>query len=220
MITLVELRRFLMPLELGGKLYVTSEDSITVYIDGTLTEVTEVGRYYMLKNTLTPGTHYLKAENTAGVFSEAEVTVVLADEFKSYPFTYEIIPNEEEWLVRIKACEQGIEGKVEIPKTVTYCGLEFAVAEIGNGAFQSCRKMEELYIPKTVTEIGERAFQNCEELEKVNLPQELKKIQPYTFYYCKKLTEIIIPEKVTEIGESSVFLYLVRVCGYGLYLHR
>ena len=55
-----------------------------------------------------------------------------------------------------------------------------------------------------VTTLGDSAFQNCKSLEQVELPRSLERIGTYTFSGCYALTEITIPEG-TRILAAKAF---------------
>ena len=75
-------------------------------------------------------------------------------------------------------------------------------------AFQSCEKLEEITIPKSVVEIGGYAFMHCNLLKNVYFENasKLKIIGIEAFYGCEKLEEITIPKSVVEI-KSSNYVY-------------
>lgn len=55
-----------------------------------------------------------------------------------------------------------------------------------------------------VTTLGDSAFQNCKSLRQVELPRSLERIGTYTFSGCYALTEIVIPEG-TRILAAKAF---------------
>ena len=79
-----------------------------------------------------------------------------------------------------------------IPESVTY---------IGDYAFSSCIKLENVTIPDSVVHIGESAFSSCSSLNDISLPKYISEIKDGTFYGCSSLTAITIPENVTSIGD-------------------
>ena len=110
--------------------------------------------------------------------------------------------------------------KVEIGTDITGIGL-FAFADfialesvtfnetskvviIGDYAFESCSKLQNLTIPDSVTSIGIQAFYNCQSLESVTLPTNVNftTISKSTFYNSK-LESITIPDSVTSIGNGA-----------------
>lgn len=71
--------------------------------------------------------------------------------------------------------------------TVTKITLPNTIKIIGDGAFYSLTKLEEVNIPDGVTRIGEKAFSCCYHLPKLDIPAE----------------EIVIPDSVNEIGNTA-----------------
>ncbi len=83
--------------------------------------------------------------------------------------------------------------KVTIPGTVE---------KMGDGVFQSCRKLKEVIYASGNRKTGKYTFWNCEKLKKVKLPTSLKIIEKGCFRVTG-LVRITIPENVEEIGDSS-----------------
>ena len=81
-----------------------------------------------------------------------------------------------------------------------------SVSSIGDCAFASCKKLQEIELPSSITEIGEAAFDNCASLYNIILPRYLKRIDVQTFEHCKSLTRIQIPDSVEEIGNYAFAL--------------
>ena len=52
-------------------------------------------------------------------------------------------------------------GDIVIPESVEYNGVNYAVTEIGDGAFYGCRGLTSVTIPNSVTSIGYVAFADC-----------------------------------------------------------
>lgn len=124
-----------------------------------------------------------------------------------------------------EVCQNNNSGKVVIPATVAYEGVECKVTSIGDEAFWSCGLqsvvipegvtkigtrafgsnswLTEVNLPSSVTFIGPRAFESCANLTKVNIPEGVTTIYSYTFSYCYNLTTITLPESVTEISGAA-----------------
>lgn len=89
--------------------------------------------------------------------------------------------------------------KLTIP--ATYKGKP--VKEIGEGAFLSCRFLNEITIPDSVKIICRYAFENCSGLKKVDLGKGVEYIGDASFSYCSSLTEISVPSSVRFIGSNA-----------------
>lgn len=63
--------------------------------------------------------------------------------------------------------DKDIEGDYVIPSTVIINGVETPVTEIGDRAFEGCKGLTSVTIPKSVEHIGEGAFSGCDNLEEI-----------------------------------------------------
>ena len=77
------------------------------------------------------------------------------------------------------------------------------VSGIGQNAFENCRDITGVTIPKGVVSIGGYAFSRCVSLVSVSIPEGVTNIGGDAFSQCDSLTEIKIPDSVTVIGESA-----------------
>ncbi len=90
--------------------------------------------------------------------------------------------------------------------------------EIGNAAFQGCKSLESMNIPKsvgnnglTVSTIGEYAFDGCTSLSSMNIPESSNvtttrtaiSIGRQAFHDCKSLQSMNIPNGVLTIGFAT-----------------
>ena len=107
---------------------------------------------------------------------------------------YEI--NENGDGVTITDCDEGAEGKMEIPDKIE----NLPVTSIGNEAFQDCASLTSINIPNSVTSIGEYAFDFCASLQNISIPNSVTSIGDYAFFFCINLQNISIPSSVTNIG--------------------
>ena len=76
-----------------------------------------------------------------------------------------------------------------------------SVTAIGKSAFNGCRSLERLSIPKSVSIIGDYAFCDCESLCDITLPDSITSIGKEAFCGCKALESISLPEGV-KLGEN------------------
>ncbi|MBR4093083.1 MAG: sigma-70 family RNA polymerase sigma factor [Oscillospiraceae bacterium] len=77
------------------------------------------------------------------------------------------------------------------------------IETIGNGAFQYCTNLKEITIPDSVSSIGNRAFKYCKNLEGVTIPDRVTYLGSYTFYSCEKLEKISLSDNITQIEKST-----------------
>ena len=76
---------------------------------------------------------------------------------------------------------------------------------IEDRAFENCKALKEMVVPKNVVHLGNATFNNCTNLEEVILEANIKAIGPFTFTNCESLKEIVIPEGVERIHENAFY---------------
>lgn len=83
-------------------------------------------------------------------------------------------------------------------------GLRFPayLESIGRLACSYMIKLQEVEIPNSVYEMEQSAFEGCKNLKRVRLPKDLKIIPALCFSNCA-IDEIIFPETLEEIGASA-----------------
>ena len=52
-------------------------------------------------------------------------------------------------------------GKIMIPGTITFNNTTYRVTRIGDYAFEGCKKVTSIYLPKYLESVGEGAFNDC-----------------------------------------------------------
>lgn len=102
-------------------------------------------------------------------------------------------------------------GKVVVPATVNYNGVEYAVTSIGYRAFVDCSSLTSVTLPSSVISIGEYAFLNCSSLTRITLPASVTSIGNDAFSGGVK--EVIL-ESVNPPVLSSTSL----ISEYGLFI--
>ncbi len=130
------------------------------------------------------------------------------------PLTY-TIENGEAIIVE---CNRNATGEIEIPAMLNGC----PVTTIGEGAFNPCKnitsiilpkslkviekfvfdtKMSSIVIPEGVTSIGEGAFIRCGFLNTVILPDSVTELGPNVFWECTALKQLYIGSGLQDISE-------------------
>ncbi len=89
---------------------------------------------------------------------------------------------------------------VNIPPTVKYQDVDYAVTAIGSEAFRE-KQLTRVTIPNSVTTIGEAAFA-YNELDNVVISNSVTSIDPHVFR-DNNLTSVTLPNSVTSIGEHA-----------------
>lgn len=155
-------------------------------------------------------------------------------------YAYEILGDSETCLTNVESEDnkEGISKKIKsstIPDKVTYKNKEYTVLKIGEGAFISCKNLNNVVMPDSVKEIDKSAFAYCESLKEITFSKELQRIgngafvftsvdelkfgeklsliEEAAFSYCKSLKKVDLPEsiKVIEKGAFSSCLNLQEV---------
>ncbi len=91
---------------------------------------------------------------------------------------------------------KGRENRVEIPPEVT---------QIGSKAFDGCGQITALILPEGLRRIGQAAFRSLERLEQIRLPDSLEAIDEAAFEGCTGLSGLVLPEGLTRIGSRMCF---------------
>jgi len=89
-----------------------------------------------------------------------------------------------------------------IPASITIDGVQYAVKEIGKGAFCGCYNLKSISMPDGIESIGAYAFRAVD-LPLFEFPAQLKTIGDGAFQYSYDVKEIVIPEGVTMLGNSA-----------------
>ena len=95
---------------------------------------------------------------------------------------------------------------MSIPKTFTYAGINYRIAEIGDYAFYECNNLNNITIPACITRIGDYAFSGCTKLYTIIIPSSVTSIGMSAFRNCTNLTKIIISEGVNISGLTSIVI--------------
>ena len=69
--------------------------------------------------------------------------------------------------------------------------------------FSSCTSLERITVPEGIYIINNSAFESCYHLKKVALPSTLTYIQNSAFAACWDLKEINLPDRLAEIGPNA-----------------
>ena len=96
------------------------------------------------------------------------------------------------------------EGELSIPSEIEWKGQKYVVNSIGQKAFEDCKGLTSISIPKSITTIGSNAFYGCTGLSTITIPKSVTTIGSNAFYGCTSLSTITIPDDITII-ESGLF---------------
>lgn len=88
-------------------------------------------------------------------------------------------------------------------KSLRTVRLPKALQKIDKGAFSQCKSLKRIRLPQKLTTINDMAFFNCSSLISVSIPDSVTNIGSSAFSWCFKLQEVILPDSLTEIGEGA-----------------
>ena len=91
----------------------------------------------------------------------------------------------------------------DAPNNVTHVKFHSSVIEVGEGAFSSCRKLEDVVFNEGLTKIGAMAFELCRSLESIDLPSTVTEIDTWAFSGCTNLWEVVFNEGLQRIRRSA-----------------
>lgn len=77
---------------------------------------------------------------------------------------------------------------------------------LGEYAFQSCSKLDNITLPEGLKTIGKNAFAYCDSLSSINIPSTVTNLGSLTFINCKNLTDVKIEEGIKTIPFSMFSL--------------
>lgn len=127
----------------------------------------------------------------------AKITQILADIEQLPEDRYEI-GKEEGLKVAAKIIDRSI-------TELTEEDLQ-GVTEIGDYAFDYCKKLQTVRIPEGVTKIGQYSFAYCESLTSIFFPPLFQSLNTYAFRFCKKLETVCFGENC-QIKVMSNYLF-------------
>ncbi len=143
------------------------------------------------------------AEGSASYEYEVK-TVVPLEAFTVDSVNYKALDADEPQVkVRYQLVRADEETAVNLPDSVVYKGLTYAVKMIGEEAYVNNMTVVSLTTPATIEEIGARAFMFCINLTEINLNEGLKKIGDAAFFGCNGLTTVSLPGSIEYLGFKS-----------------
>lgn len=94
-------------------------------------------------------------------------------------------------------------GTINIPASVDWEGVTYAVTAIGSEAFYACQGLTRVQIPSSVTIIGMAAFSGCYNLVDLTIPSSVTTICDQAFISCNSITTLNLPSSVVTIGDEA-----------------
>lgn len=183
------------------KLSANNDDYGTVSGGGTVVD----GQTTTITATPATGCMFLKWNNglknateTITVTSNLYLTAQFAKILDLTELQYEITSDST---VKVVYSDDYLDAtKIVIPETVKIEGKTYTVTSINSGAFEYCKNLTSVSIPKSVKSIGSFAFFSCSNLTGIVIPDGVTVIGSQLFEDCISLTSVTIPESVTSIA--------------------
>lgn len=86
---------------------------------------------------------------------------------------------------------------------------------IGEMAFAGCNRLAQLTLPGSIVKTGALAFARCQSLARVRIDPGLTQLGPSCFQKCQNLTRVDIPMSVESFGGGVFFGCSRQLCLYG-----
>ena len=114
-------------------------------------------------------------------------------------FTYQVVNGNEISIT-------GFDGS-DVPHAVTLplSIHDYAVTEVGAGAFYQKSNLLSVTVPEGIKKIGNFAFSGCTQMTGVTLPATLLSVGDGAFTGCASLTRVELPESVQTLGAMMFF---------------
>lgn len=85
---------------------------------------------------------------------------------------------------------------------VSSVALPDSLCQIGDYAFQGCKKLRRLILPDSLTQLGTGAFRDSS-LQEIRLPSSIQRIPRLAFANCSDLSIVTVPEGILFIDEKA-----------------
>ena len=136
---------------------------------------------------------FYKAENLRGIKLPQSVIHIGKGAFKQAENLGEVSLGAVQQIEAEAFCETAIK-EIVFPPTL------LAIKE---SAFQSCKKLKTVQIPKTVTFLGNAVFRNCEGLEDITVGGGVGQIPAEMADHCTSLYKVRVAKEIRSIGEGA-----------------
>ena len=90
------------------------------------------------------------------------------------------------------------------PEHVTHVLIDESIDEIGDNAFNGCKRLVQVDTHDGITKVGERAFRLCKSLRRINL-KSVVEIEEWAFFKCVNLESVEFGDNLETIGESAFY---------------
>lgn len=79
---------------------------------------------------------------------------------------------------------------------------ESQIKRIPNRAFEECKVLEKIEIPKYVESIGEYAFAACSSLKTIVIPESVTTVKKGALAYCRSLSNVVFSSNISQMGDG------------------
>ncbi|WP_373725555.1 leucine-rich repeat domain-containing protein [Bacteroides heparinolyticus] len=126
--------------------------------------------------------------------------IVDSDAITAGGINYKILTDGEEGGTVEVAKNPDYVGKVVIPETIEYAGVKYAVAGVGDQAFDSNTKVTSVSLPNNIKFVGVGAFQMLR--IPMSLPSSLERVAEAAFTY-NLFDDLRLPLGLKEVGRAA-----------------
>lgn len=88
-------------------------------------------------------------------------------------------------------------------KTITTATVNEKCKFIGSSAFQTCKALVNVELPRTIIAVGDDAFYNCTSLKEIVIPNRVRTIGNYAFTNCSALRSVSLSNRVESVGTQA-----------------
>ena len=82
---------------------------------------------------------------------------------------------------------------------------DIKITSISIGAFENCKTLKTIRLPRYTESIHGEAFKGCRSLTSVTIPDSVTSIGNWAFENCSGLTSVIMPKEVTRIWGGTFY---------------
>ena len=127
--------------------------------------------------------------------------------FEGQTLYFQVLSSQEQTVALVAPPKGKYKGEIyKIPTNVQYSGIEYIVIEIGDKAFNKCKKLQTVILPESLKTIGIQAFYQCPMITQIQFPDGLEEIMTQAFAGTR-LERIEIPSTVKIIGALAFFSF-------------
>jgi hypothetical protein len=124
--------------------------------------------------------------------------------FTENGFSYGVISQDAKTVALTAPVDKALK-KYTVPSTVTHKNITYSVTEIGDSAFNGCKRATSIKLPNTISKIGSSAFSGLGKLKSFTIPKNVEEIGAKAFFKCSKLGKVTVNSSVLKKVGSKAF---------------